>query len=171
MLACVDVDYRSAAGPAVAAAVVIESWTAAASVAEHVVVVEHIEPYVPGQFYRRELPCIRALLAEVEEPVDAIVIDGHVWLDDRQTPGLGAHLHRALGGAVAIVGVAKNAYHSTESAAAVLRGASSSPLYVTTAGIDRGAAQGLVQRMAGEHRIPTVLKRVDRLCRDYQITT
>src|SRR5262249_9722907 len=105
MLVCVDVDYRD--DRALAAGVLFRAWTDADSALEVVHTIEQAEPYVPGQFYKRELPCLLAVLAEVTEPLDAIVIDGYVWLQDEQTPGLGGHLYEALGRKVPVIGVAK----------------------------------------------------------------
>jgi deoxyribonuclease V len=48
----------------------------------------------------------------------------------------------------------------------VMRGGSTRPLCVTAVGIDAGLAAAGVARMAGHHRTPTILKRVDRLARD-----
>jgi len=47
----------------------------------------------------------------------------------------------------------------------VLRGDSRRPLYVTAAGLDPAAAALHVRSMHGPFRIPTLLKRVDQLCR------
>ena len=174
MLVCTDVDYRTgpddgAGGTARAAALLFTEWGAAAPVSEWAVRVDRVEPYVPGEFFRRELPCLLALLKRFEhlagEHLSAVVIDGYVTLDAAGTPGLGAHLYRALGGEVAVIGVAKTVYRGSPHAEAVCRGGSLSPLYVTATGMDVGEAARAVQSMAGPHRLPTLLKRVDGLCR------
>jgi deoxyribonuclease V len=46
----------------------------------------------------------------------------------------------------------------------VLRGQSRQPLFVTSVGLEDDAAQ-CVRKMHGEFRMPTLLKRVDQLCR------
>lgn len=46
------------------------------------------------------------------------------------------------------------------------RGTSRSPLYVTAAGMDATEAARHIAEMHGPHRIPTLLKRIDRLCRE-----
>ena len=166
MFACVDVDYRSESGPAVAACVVFSAWHDSEPAAEYVITVDQIEPYVPGEFYRRELPCILAVLDQVAEALDAIVVDGHVWLDgEEQAKGLGAHLHAALDGAVPIIGVAKNRYHTSSSSAELRRGIGGTPLYVTAIGMSQSVALGDVASMHGPYRVPTLLRRVDALCR------
>jgi deoxyribonuclease V len=134
-------------------------------------VIAAVKPYRPGAFYERELPCITAVLARVRTPLRAVVVDGYVELDDRGSPGLGAHLHAHLGGAVAVVGVAKTAFRGAAFARAVLRGASRTPLFVTSRGIDVADAARLVQQMHGPHRIPTLLARADRLARGFAAPT
>jgi deoxyribonuclease V len=164
MIACVDVDYRD--GGAVAACVLLRNWADAESAAEHVRHIVQVEAYQPGQFYKRELPCLLAVLNEVAGPLAVIVVDGYVWLADENAPGLGAHLYEALGKAVPVIGVAKTRFASARAARPVLRGDSQRPLFVTAAGMDVEAAVEHVRGMHGTFRIPTLLKRVDCLCRN-----
>ena len=98
-----------------------------------------------------------------------IVIDGYVWLGDDQAPGLGAHLHRAIGGRSAVIGVAKTRFLSARPVEEVHRGSSRVPLYVTAVGLDLSESARCIREMHGPYRIPTLLKRVDRLCRDSPI--
>lgn len=162
MIVCVDVDYREA--EVVAAAVGFEAWTDERASVELVVTSDAPPaPYEPGRFYRRELPHLMRVLALLSPAPTAIVIDGYVWLG-AGNPGLGAHLHAALGETTPIIGVAKNAYAGAD-AIEVVRGASARPLHVTAIGIDEKLAADHVRSMHGEHRIPTLLRRVDQLCR------
>ena len=85
MIVCVDVDYREVG--AVAACVCFQAWSDDTSVLESVVQIREVEPYQSGQFYRRELPCILAVLKSLPELPQVIIIDGYVWLGERQ-PGL-----------------------------------------------------------------------------------
>lgn len=163
MLACVDVDYRDDA--AVAACVLFRDWADEAPAAERVERIARVEPYEPGQFYRRELPCVLAVLGPLAEGLGAVVIDGYVWLRDEATPGLGGRLYAALGRAVPVVGVAKTRFASATAAVPVLRGGSARPLYVTAAGLSADEAARRVRDMHGPCRIPTLLKRADQLCR------
>ena len=163
MLACVDVDYRD--HEAVAACVLFRAWTDAAGAAEEVEHIAQVEPYQPGQFYRRELPCLLAVLARVPAPPEAVVVDGYVWLADEAAPGLGGHLYAALGRTVPVIGVAKTRFAGATLARPVVRGTSRRPLWVTAAGIDPDDAARHVTDMHGPFRIPTLLKRVDQLCR------
>jgi deoxyribonuclease V len=157
-IAALDVGYQADA--ARAAGVVFSYWTDEAPDEEHVVDVAGVAPYEPGAFYRRELPCLLAVVA-VLTPVDLVIVDGFVDLaPDR--PGLGRHLHEALG--VPVIGVAKTRFRGAV-ARSVLRGESARPLYVTAAGVPLEAAARSVGGMYGPHRIPTLLGRVDALSR------
>lgn len=169
MIACIDVDYDEEAPGgtvATAACVVIPGWTAARPIAEYVRTIGDVAAYVPGRFFERELPCVLSVLELVEHPLDLIIIDGYVVLDGDGTWGLGGFLWASLGEQVPVVGVAKHPFRANSAAIEVYRGESKRPLYVTALGVDPQAAADEVQRMHGEHRLPTVLKRVDRLCRD-----
>jgi len=161
--AILDVDYGE--GVARAAALVATDLGDAESEHERVIELAHLAPYEPGSFYRRELPCLLAVLERLPPPrPELLVIDGYVWLDAAGTKGLGAHLSDALGGA-RVIGVAKTAYRGAAFAARVLRGTSQSPLFVTSVGIEPSEAAALVAAMHGPHRIPTLLRRVDQLAR------
>jgi deoxyribonuclease V len=163
MRVCLDVDYR--AEVTVAACVLFREWADGAEASHVVVRGPPAEPYEPGQFYRRELPHLLKVLAEVREPLETVVIDGYVWLGEEK-PGLGAHLYEALGRSIPVIGVAKTAFQASPFAVPVLRGQSQRPLFVTAVGVDASAAAECVRGMHGPSRIPTLLNRVDRLCRD-----
>lgn len=163
MIACVDVDYR--AHEAVAACVLFENWTSIEGVQEVVAHVTDVADYQPGEFFRRELPCLLQVLAQVRQPLAWIVIDGYVWLNAQERPGLGAHLYDALHRQVPVVGVAKTAFRRSAFAVPVVRGASQRPLWVTAAGMDVQEAADGVRQMHGDYRLPALLQRVDRLCR------
>ena len=164
MLAALDVAY----GPqgAAAACVLFRDWTDAAEAETRIALVADVAPYEPGAFYRRELPCLLAVLALVSGPLEAIVVDGYVWLSADGRTGLGAHLYEALDRRVPIVGVAKTSFTGSAFAETVLRGGSARPLHVTAAGVAAPAAARWIEAMHGAYRLPTLLKRVDRLCRD-----
>jgi deoxyribonuclease V len=161
MIACLDVDY--ATDTAEAACVRLNDWPDEQPAEEHVATILGVAPYEPGQFYRRELPCLLAVLNKLARLPEVIVVDGYVWLRPG-VAGLGGHLHEALGGRAVVIGVAKSSFHSAPSMP-VLRGHSRRPLFVTAAGIDAAEAARCIARMHGPYRIPTALKRVDRLCR------
>ncbi len=161
MIVAVDVDYRDA--DVVAAAVGFAHWTDEHAALE-VVVTSDVPPaaYQPGRFYLRELPHIRSVLALIVPPLNAVIVDGYVWLGADK--GLGAHLYDALEQAVPVIGVAKTQFAGA-TAHEVIRGASARPLYVTSAGIEAADAAAHVLAMHGEHRVPTLLRRVDQLAR------
>jgi len=166
IIACLDVDYRATG--ARAACVVIDGWNAVDPIAKYTRDISDVQPYEPGNFYRRELPCLLSLLEIVQEKPDVVVIDGYVWLASQNRAGLGAHLHAAIGHCIPIVGVAKSLFLGADSSTVVVaveRGASRSPLYVTSVGVDPKVAAIWVQSMAGQGRIPKVLRAVDQLAR------
>ncbi len=161
LIACVDVDYRGET--AVAAGVWFSGWSASEAETEVATTLSEVAPYQPGAFYRRELPCLLAVL--VRGPgADVVVVDGYVWLGPAR-PGLGAHLYTALGERTVVVGVAKSRFAGATDAIPVYRGSSRSPLYVTAAGVSVTEAAGWVTRMHGPYRLPSLLKRVDQLAR------
>lgn len=162
MIACVDVHYRDPG--AVAAGLWFDHWSASTGTAEITLPIAQVAPYQPGQFYLRELPCLVAVL-EQGPAAEVVVIDGFVWLGDERRPGLGAHLFRALGGQAAVVGVAKTRFAGAAPVEEIRRGSSDTPLYISAAGMDLSEAALLIVGMHGPHRIPTLLKRVDQLCR------
>ena len=178
MIACIDVDYRTNEDTrhefGVAACLAFETWSSPTLTSEHIAVIEPIELYAPGQFYRRELPCILAVLEKVapEHTPKTIIVDGYVWLPE-QKKGLGMHLYEALEEQVSVIGVAKKAFAGLDSSdgdeqkrvAMVYRGQSKKPLYVTAMGISVAEAARHIESMHGDHRLPTLLKQVDQLCR------
>ncbi len=166
-IVCLDVDYRNTV--AVAAGIWFRGWSASEPEADVVVVFSDVASYQSGEFYRRELPCLLGVLARGDE-ADVVVVDGYVWLAPGR-PGLGAHLHDALGGDAKVVGVAKTCFRGASDSIAVCRGNSQSPLYVTAAGLDVGEAAVSVAAMHGPYRIPSILRKVDQLARMHKIET
>ena len=164
MIACTDVDYR--AGEGVAGCVLFRDWQDAHSADEIVARVKQVESYEPGHFFKRELPCILEVLGRVTCVLDAVIVDGYVWLNQEQGPGLGAHLYRALMERIPVIGVAKTRFAQEAPATPVFRGRSKRPLYVSAAGMDPSEAAANIKAMHGPFRIPTLLGRVDRLCRE-----
>jgi deoxyribonuclease V len=164
MIAAVDVHYFKTGGTA--AGVLFKHWTSERPEVELGESIERVEPYEPGSFYRRELPCLLKLLEPVKNRVETVIVDGYVWLGPGNRPGLGAHLFKALDEKIRVIGVAKSIFSRATNARAVLRGRSRRPLYVTAVGIDSLVAAEHIRTMHGAHRIPTLLKRVDELCRN-----
>ncbi|MEF2278057.1 endonuclease V [Deinococcus sp. YIM 134068] len=163
MILAVDVSY-SVTG-ARAAGLLFEDWTSDQAVEVLSATLDNLEEYVPGQFYLRELPALMTVIQPVLSKVQTIMIDGYVSLGAEGRPGLGMHLWHALGGAVPIIGVAKTRFHGTPEECEVFRGQSRNPLFVTSVGLPLEEAKAHIRDMAGPHRIPTLLKEVDRLSR------
>lgn len=158
----VDVHYGDH-GEARAALVVYRDLAFSAVTSEHIADIARTAPYEPGALYKRELPCIRAVLA-LGPRLELLVIDGYATLDNQGRPGLGAHAAEATG--IPVIGVAKTPFRTATHAAAVIRGTATRPLYVTAAGeLKTNEAAKIVAEMAGPNRIPTALARVDRLAR------
>jgi deoxyribonuclease V len=165
MIACTDVHYTNT--HAIAACILFHDWS---DTHPDLTITERVQdpaPYEPGRFYRRELPALLAVLSKFTLRPEIIIIDGYVWLGDWDHPGLGAHLHRTLGGGVAVIGVAKKLFLRGPAVQTIRRGTSARPLYVSAAGMDLNEAAARVIELHGEFRVPTLLKRVDRLCRGY----
>lgn len=162
MIAAVDVHYTH--GLAGIGCILFNQWDDQTPIAEHTMHLETHHEYVPGEFYKRELPCILAVLEALDDAPGCIVIDGYVWLG-KEKPGLGEHLRRALAMQPSVVGVAKEPFAGNRSAETVCRGVSRKPLFVTASGMPTGDAASLVAGMHGAFRIPTLLKHVDWLSR------
>lgn len=165
MIAFLDAHYKDEGARAVC--VLAESWTDPSPKATFVAEIGKVLPYEPGFFYRRELPCLLAVLKKLPEPPGILVIDGYVWLGANRRPGLGVRLYEASNG-TPVVGIAKTMFKGLEGsdlAEPVFRGISANPLYVTAVGIDLVAAASNVSRMHGRHRIPDLVRIADRLAR------
>ena len=165
MIVALDVQYDDANDKAVVGVVTFAEWTSESPIAEYAIEVEGIQPYVPGKFRERELPCLLKALQSPQTPdsYTCIVVDGYVDLGPGRGPGLGRALYDALGQTVPVVGVAKTSFSGAESEE-VYRNALK-PLLVTAAGISSGDARDKVVAMAGKFRMPWLLKRVDQLAR------
>ncbi len=165
MILAIDVQYSS--DTAFVAGVTFSKWEAESPDKEYVSVLHHIEAYEPGSFYKRELPCILKLIEEHDLQPATIIVDGYVFLDGNQKPGLGKHLYDSLNAQVEVIGVAKKAFAGIDQEHELNRGESRKPLYVTTSG-ELDAAKEKISVMFGQNRIPVLLKRADQLCRSTQ---
>ena len=166
MILAVDVDYSDDEGHA--AGVLFREWEDPEAERAVTAKIAPIHEYIPGQFYKRELPCIMELLELIHEPLSCIVVDGYVYLGTDEKPGLGKYLYDELKGSIPVIGVAKSSFVDTPPNCEVLRGGSTRPLYVTAAGIDKDIAKSHIKSMHGEFRFPTLLKEVDALCRNWK---
>ena len=163
MILVTDVYYEGS--DALAAGILFRDWKSDAIEKEVVKRIHYVAAYEPGAFYKRELPCILSLLESIEFSLETIVVDGCVTLGEDSKDGLGMHLYKALNKKIPVIGVAKSEFTGTPSECRIFRGKSRNPLYVTSAGIPLEQAKELILTMHGENRFPTLLKKVDQLCR------
>ena len=168
MILAVDVRYSEK--HAIVAGLVFEDWQDDAPEMELASSVEGVAEYQPGQFYKRELPCILKLIKEHDLQPECIVVDGLVYLDGISRAGLGRHLYDALRGKVAVIGVAKKPFQGIGTQHEMYRGTSKKPLFITAVGIELSQAKENVRIMHGKYRQPTLLKRVDQVCTFVQST-
>lgn len=170
VIACLDAAYGESA--AAVAAVLIRKWQADNP---DEILARRIDgkpaDYKAGAFFERELPLLLALTKDIPVPLQAIIIDGYVWLGADHEPGLGALLYAALGRRVPVIGVAKTDYRHDTWSMPVMRGRSQRPLFVTATGIDAAQAADNIRAMHGAHRIPTILARADRAARNALLIT
>ena len=160
---CMDVDYRE--DFAIAAGILFDDWGSDETLEEITVKIDEVQPYESGQFYKRELPCLLQLIKPLDSLPDLFIVDSFVYLDDDMKPGLGAYLYRKFNEKIPVIGVAKTNFKECNSKVEVLRGESQSPLFITCAGIPLTEAANHIKNMHGEFRNPTLLKKVDQLCR------
>jgi len=127
-----------------------------------------IEDYVSGEFYKRELPCIEAILKKINlNEIEAIIIDGHIYVDNDGTFGLGGYVWESLHKKIPVIGVAKNSFfRNKDTVKEVFRGESKKTLYVSSIGIDLDTATNLIKDLKGNYRIPTILKELDRITKE-----
>jgi deoxyribonuclease V len=90
LFAAADVHYLPSGG-ARAAVVLAADVTFSTVLTEQTALVSQVLPYRPGEFFLRELPPLRSVLAGVSG-LSLLVIDGYVDLDPAGRPGLGAHV-------------------------------------------------------------------------------
>ena len=164
MILAVDVHYTSETG--FAAGLGFDSPQSDKPASIFYATTTPIQEYIPGNFYKRELPCILNLLEQNKIIPSIIIIDGYVYLDGKTTPGLGYFLFNALSHRIPIIGVAKTAFINIHPECLINRGKSKRPLYITSIGINLQNAKTIIASMHGNDRIPTLLKAADRICRE-----
>lgn len=163
MKAAIDVYYEHSKW--VAACVVFADWPDSGPVEVVCACGSDPRPYRPGRFYQRELPCLLSVLKRAEREFETILIDGYVHLETGSGKGLGARLFEALAYSPAVVGVAKNPLKIADRFVPICRGRSKKPLFVSAIGLQEDQAAQCVLNMHGPHRIPEMLRLVDRYAR------
>jgi len=161
----IDVYYRAENAKAVGVIFNLEDAKPAEVIIEYI---EGVGDYVPGEFYKRELPCIKRIFEVVNlDIVEAIIIDGHMYVDNVGNFGLGGYALQLLKNKVPVIGVAKSSFYANkETVAQVFRGKSKNPLYVSAIGMELNIATDLIKNMRGAYRIPDILKELDRITKE-----
>lgn len=165
MILAIDVYYYDTRAKAVG---VLFEWDDTAPRQTIIAFVDGVAEYVPGEFYKRELPCIEALLQKTgADFLDAVIIDGNIYTDNNGSYGLGGKTFELLGKRIPVIGVAKTGFHTNkETVIEVFRGESKNPLYVSAVGIDAKVAADKIRNMHGPYRIPDILKMLDTITKD-----
>ncbi|WP_046758286.1 endonuclease V [Kordia jejudonensis] len=160
MILATDIHYKETYAKAVC---IIFDWEDAIPEKIYTTTIDEVAPYVPGEFYKRELPCILKVLAQIDlDHIEAIIVDGHVFIHDDKSYGLGGYLWEALDRKIPIIGIAKKSFINTSQVATpILRGSSEKPLFVSCIGIAKEIVLEKVKLLHGEHRMPTILKLLD----------
>lgn len=162
MILAIDVHYKESYAKAVG---VLFNWEDESPKEIISIDIDTVEGYVPGEFYKRELPCIIKIIEQIDlEDIECIIVDGHTYINNNKEVGLGGHLYYFLNEKTPIIGVAKKAFINTEQVSfPLLRGESKNPLYVSSVGIDVKLCLKKIREMKGAYRIPTILKQLDQL--------
>jgi len=105
MIACVDVHYSDPR--AVCCLCYFFAWADGVAGNEYVSPIDKVASYTPGAFYQRELPCIMQVHQPFLKHIQYLTVDGYVWLNREDRPGLGAFVYHALRDTVPVIGVAK----------------------------------------------------------------
>ena len=178
MILVTDVFYNEINNSAHIAGAVINDWTSDKIVETYELDKIDIDcAYIPGQFYKREMPCLIELWNSIPESkkaqINTFIVDGFYDIWDGR-PGLGHHFRDWLienGYNVEVVGIAKSpcretnkftlpVYRTEESKTSKCRSA----LWVNGSNMENDY-QNKVLNMAGKYRIPTIIKKVDKLSR------
>ncbi len=162
MIIAIDVHYK--ANYAKSVAVLFPFFEDETPLKIESIQINEVADYEPGQFYKRELPCILAILNEFSlADISTIIIDGYVFLDEAGKWGLGAYLYDALEEKIPIIGVAKSAFRPERTnVQAIYRGESTKALYVTSIGMPLSEASEAIKSMYGSYRMPDLLRILDQ---------
>lgn len=167
MKIAIDVGYDK--NMANAASIAFNNWNDKNPTLSKKIILNNIAEYQPGEFFKRELPCLLECLNAYDlKKVDTIIVDGFVWLNSDKKSGLGAYLFEALHQTIPVIGVAKRKFHGENKFMRTIeRGESKNPLFITAVGVNVEVAAQQIRTMHGNFRIPTLLKKVDQLSREW----
>lgn len=160
--------------------VVFENINSSESIYTDTIYTKVTSDYIPGEFYKRELPGIIKILEKLKEEhidiwnnVKIIITDSFITLKYGYEvwSGLGQHLAdylKSIGEDKIIYGVAKSNFCDSHLIShAIFRGESSKPLYVQSTSGEHTGVAFMIKNMHGQYRIPTMLKLVDQLSRKF----
>ena len=165
MVVTIDADYREALDKGHVAGIVSETPFDPLPLRTVTDIIGHIEAYQPGQFYRRELQCVDAVMKQLDGgQIEMILVDGYADFGTERA-ALGSYVYDKYH--LPVIGIAKNPFRGcvlkdTE----VFRGDSRRPLFVTCRGIAPEDAKEIVRKMAGRYRIPDLVKLADKAARN-----
>jgi len=162
MIIAIDVDYKTDGAKAVGILFSLPDETIHETIIEHI---DDVNNYESGKFYKRELPCLQQVMNQVEqEKLSAVIVDGHVYVNNSGEFGLGAKLWETLDQKIPVIGVAKNSFESNKQMVReIFRSQSKKPLYISSIGVPLDEAVSLVLNMTGQYRMPDILKKVDTI--------
>lgn len=134
--------------------------------------------YIPGEFYKREMPCLiklwNSIPEDVKKNISTVIVDGFYDIWDCR-PGMGHHFKDWLSengySNIEVVGIAKTkcretnkftlpVYRTKESKESKWRGA----IWVNGSNKNEDYVKR-VMSMAGKFRIPSIVKKVDHVSR------
>lgn len=165
MILAIDVKYNEIDNTAKSVGVLFD-WLHDKPTKTIEVGVENIEEYIPGHFYKRELPCIKKVINQIDlASIEAIIVDGHIYVNNQKDFGLGGYVYEEYEAEIPVIGVAKTSFFGNEETVIkVFRGKSKQPLYISSiGGISKEVSAQKIKSMQGEYRIPTILKELDML--------
>jgi deoxyribonuclease V len=165
MKLALDVHYPTLGS--VTAGVLFNDWCAETPAGSAIAARAEVAEYQPGRFFERELPCLLDFIKQQNWTPEVILVDGYVFLDGVEKPGLGKYFFDALDAKTPIIGVAKTSFAAIDARFGLLRGDSKKPLFITCVGMELEAAKANIAQMHGQFRLPTLLKWVDQLCRGH----
>ncbi|PZR24276.1 MAG: endonuclease V [Flavobacterium psychrophilum] len=165
MILAIDVHYRETYAKAVG---VLFEWNDSKPRQTIIEYIYDIEEYIPGEFYKRELPCLLKIIEQVDlDSLEAIIVDGYIYVDNDFSLGLGGYLYQKLNEKVPVIGVAKTSFFTNrQTVIELLRGNSKNPLHISSVGYPLEDAVQKILEMDGEHRNPTILKELDKVTKD-----
>jgi len=165
MILALDVHYRENLAKSVG---ILFNWQD--SVPKEIVCeyIYEMEEYIPGQFYKRELPCLLKIIEKIDISIlDAIIVDGHIYVDNNFEYGLGGKLYEVLDKKIPIIGVAKTPFFKNkETIRELYRGESKTPLYISSIGLNLDIVIDCIKNMYGKSRMPYILRDLDKITKD-----